>query len=245
MTGIAKNAPGCTCCQPIDLCCTTCDPVFPGPGYTGDLDATFTGFGDSADCDNCDFLNQTFTLQCPTSEYHICLDARLNNLPDDYVPGYTCYWGLIFDGYIGDRLCSIVTTDGPTGYTITKTFGWSGLLLAKYKIDDGVSESTVWRLHIGYLMTVSVTETVLDTEGNPVERGSYARKCDDFYYDFELNSWPSRCNLSVADTFIKTEDIGEISATYPEFAGPFVTGTTSFADWCDDSGSVSVEAEEV
>lgn len=237
MTGITKNGPGCTCCEPPEECCVHCDPT-----YNDDIDVTFAGFGDAADCDNCDFLNQTFTLQCPTTTGGVCLAAATENYPANYVEGIRCYWGVIFDGYIGDRLCSIVTVDEPTGYTITKTFSWSGLLLAKYKIDDGVDESSFWRLHIGYEMKVSVTEIILDTEGNPVERGSYARKCDDFYYDFELNEWPSRCNLSVADTFIKTENIGEISATYPEFAGPFVTGTTSFADWCDESGTVEVEA---
>jgi hypothetical protein len=138
-------------------------------------------------------------------------------------------------------MCSSSELDEDTGYTTYKSFGWSALVLARYKIDDGVELGTEWRLHIGYKMELSLTETVLDDEGNPVIRGEFNGKCDDFYYYHEMyHNYPSQCGLHSGHTFSKFEDIGTISVNY----GGEVA-TTSFTDWCSASGSVVVEAVEV
>lgn len=242
MAGISRLSPGCICCQggpedpPPSPCCIDCNDGFPGSLWTGEYDVTFSGFTDSSECDKCDFLNGTFTLQCIFSNT-LCVAAS-QDLPTNYVPGETCYYGVSFEDYIGDRFCSSSEAVEGTALTIYKSFGWTGLVLARYKIDNGGVYGTEWRLHMGYKMEISLTETVLDAEGNPVIRGSFNSTCDDyFYHHIMYNVWPSPCALDDGDTFTKSENVGEITVDYDG-----ETASTSFSDWCSASGSVTVEA---
>jgi len=224
---------GCNCCAPTPCC--VCNPVFPSSLYTGDFDVTFTGFFNSIDCDYCEFLENTFTLECSGGHSGYCF-----NLPADYdITEIPCHWGITFTEDADDRGCSISDYDYWTGYNLDSDITWTDLMLTRYKIDNGVDDPYPhWRLQVGYVMNVSVWETVLDADGNPVIRGTFTQKCNDFYYDFPMSSsaFPARCTLTSSDIFTQTTP-ASITATYGG-----VTNTNSLSDWCSSIGSVDVEA---
>ena len=223
---------GCNCCSTIPCC--VCYPSFPSSLYTGDFDVTLSGFSNSISCDYCEFLNNTFTLECGGGMSGWCF-----NHPDD--TDWTeapCRWRIDFTEDAADRGCTLETVDSVTGLHLDSSIIWTNLILSRYKIDNGVDDPYPhWRLQIGYLMEVSVYEILLDPDGNPLKRGDFLQKCNDFYYDFPMSSsdFPGRCTLDNSDVFESTVPTA-IEATY--------LGVTNVNNLCDEAnfGSAEVEA---
>jgi len=244
MAGVSKNSPGCNCCiadlpdpPPPAECCDNCSDSFPGILYTGEFDVTLSGFADSTDCLQCDFINDTFTLQCMGGN-GLCIELPDHDTPANLDPvNLPCYWGVGFNDYIGDRYCSSSVLDESTGLTTAKSWGWTGLMLVKYPILTGSTYTDIWRLHLGYKMEISLTEVVLDDEGNPVTRGDYAEKCYNFYYEYLPSGHPNQCGLHSGMSWTLYNNIGTLTVNY---IGE--TASTSFSDWCYSDGDAIVEA---
>ena len=237
---LAEDVPDCcTSAPPSGFCCDNCSDTFPGSDHTGEFDATISGFTDSTDCLNCDFINDTFTLQCGLYMGSTCLQGypapdNIDNNRD------TCTWGIIFSDYHGSRDCSSSVVDESTGYTVNKSWAWLGLHLIKYPILTGSTQTDEWRLHLVYRMEVSIIEVVLDADGNPVNRGKLDYKCNDLYLKYIPSENPSVCLLDGTETFSMVNDIDTLSVTWGS-----VTASTSFSDWCNSSGTGTVEATEI
>ena len=207
--------------------------------FDGEFDATITGFTDSTECLQCDFINGTFTLSCLGGN-GLCSDVPLYDTPANLDPDRDiCYWGVSFDDYIDDRYCSSSEVNPSTGRTTAKSWSWTGLMLVKYPILTGVTQSDIWRLHIGYKMEISLTGIVLDAEGNPIQQGDYAEKCYSFYWEY-VPAYIDRCGLDSGMTWTMNNNIGTLTVSVES-----ETATTSFADWCYSDGSVIVESVEI
>mgnify|MGYP003645747018 CR=1 FL=1 len=247
---LAFDKEGCCSAQPPrppNLCCDNCSDVFPDPYHTGEFDVTISGFSDSDDCVNCDFINDTFTLQCGFTS-RLC-ESGIHDDPDgiDHTRNI-CYWELPFSDYSETRGCTTIEEDTPSGYFIEKSWYWTGLKLIKYPITDGSVQSDTWRLHMFYRMEVEVYHIVLDADGNPVRRGGgLSYKCHGLYYEYTPTVHPSPCLLETTDSFSLTNNIGSITVNAPPILSglPGVTATTTFSDWCDSDGTVTIEATEV
>ena len=238
---LASNVPGCcTAAPPPGECCDNCSDNFPGLLHTGEFDVTISGFTDSTDCLNCDFINDTFTLQCFPVWSSTC--SELGEADPDNIDENkdTCSWGITFTDYHGPRDCSSSVYDATTGYTVFKYWGWRGVQLNKYPILTGSVESDEWRLHLIYFMEVSITETVLDDYGNTVVRGDFDEKCYDLYLKYIPSQNPSICLLDGTENFTLVNNIGTLSVTYGGSSA-----STSFSDWCNSSGTGTVEATEI
>jgi hypothetical protein len=126
--------------------------------------------------------------------------------------------------------------DEATGLTTAKSWAWTGLMLVKYPILTGGVESDIWRLHLGYKMEISLTETILDPEGNPITQGDYAEKCYNFYWEY-LPDEIDLCDIETGASWTMVNNIGTLTVNYNG-----ESDETSFADWCNSDGSVVVEA---
>lgn len=233
-----KLSVGCNCCQPVPCC--ECDPVFPSSLYTGDFDLTLSGFFNSFECGYCEFLENTFTLECLGGLSGTCFDLP-EYVDHDDTP---CNWGILFTGDVDDRSC-VIEEDSTilTGYTLSRTITWTNLILRRFKIDNGVDDPyPFWRIQMGYVMTTEIFTIIYDADGNPIRRGLKAEKCDEFYYDFtQSGAFPATCILDSGDTWIKTEP-APLSVTYPPFGFPQETLTVQLSDFCSSVGTASVEA---
>lgn len=232
-----KLSVGCNCCTTSPCC--VCDPVFPSSLYTGDFDVTFTGFANTTDCGYCDFLENTFTLECLGGLSGTCFDY-----PSNIDWSEQCNWGIYFTGDIDDRMCVIEEASSVLpGWTLKRSITWTNLILRRFKIDDGVTTPyPYWRLQVGYVMFVQIYMIVLDADGNPVVRGIHDEQCNEFYYDFpQSGSFPATCILDSGDYFALSSP-PSLSVTWPPYGSPQETLTVDISDFCSSIASVEVEA---
>jgi len=233
-----KLSVGCNCCSPVPCC--VCNPVFPSSLYTGEYDVTFSGFFNSFECGYCDFLENTFTLECLGGLSGTCFDV-----PTYDAGSISCNWGIYFTGDIADRSCVIEEASTILlGWTLKRSITWTSLILRRFEIDNGVDDPYPhWRLQMGYVMFVQIYQIVYTPDGDPVVRGISDEQCNEFHYDFPQSSsaFPATCILDSGDTWTKTEP-APLSVTYPPFGFPQETLTVQLSDFCDTVSSASVEA---
>lgn len=240
---------GCPTYSVPEGCCGDCpDPEF---------DATFTGFS-NGDCDDCESLNDTFTLKrfgvklpLPNTSELVPISSPFNvfftpntgtDFPwsiDEEVPANAteaCWWLHELDPYSPIGCVLDITTQHVWEATATLTI--YGFGLAKFKIGTGATAYTLWRLYIGWRIRLFVhVDSKLDPDGYEIVNSFEHRLMDGWYYDYTTSATDvDKCVFDGTESWTANDgwefDISDLN---------LAVSTLNLDSYCDSSGSLSVE----